>query len=298
MWIRNIGFGIKEAFKNLWRNRMMSFASMLSVGATLLILGVIFILIINVNSIAQSMKEQFDSVQVFVEDDLTREQIEDMGRKIYALDGVSDITFETKEEALANMQEDWADNGFLLEGLEENPLPNSYVIYLRDIRYAEHVVNRVKTFEGVEEVKYYQEIIEKLLSVILYIRNVGIAIIFILIAISTVIIMNTIKLTVNARRREINIMKYVGATNWFIRWPFLLEGTLLGVFGSLLSTLLLFFIYRYTYGLFTSHFYVIFAAYIVGVEKIVSDLLVLFLIIGAGIGALGSILSMRRHLSV
>jgi cell division transport system permease protein len=151
---------------------------------------------------------------------------------------------------------------------------------------------------GVEEVKFYQDVVLKILEITNYIKNIGMIIIFILVAISTFIIHNTIKLAVNSRKREIGIMKYVGATSWFVRWPFLLEGTLLGVFGALVAIGILYIGYSYTYAMFTSKFYVLIAAYLVSAKTVVSDLLVIFIVIGAGIGALGSLLSMRRYLHV
>lgn len=298
MKIKTVGYTFKECCKNLWRNRMMSIASATSVAATLMILGIIFVLIININSLAQGAKDQFDSITVYLLDDVEVEQVDLIGESIFRLEGVKEISFETKEEALEKYKKEWGDSAYLLDGLENNPLPNSFIIILDDIGYANYVVAQVKELEGVEEVKYYQEVITKMLNVTDFIKNVGMVIIFILIAISVFIINNTIKLALNSRKKEIVIMKYVGATSWFVRWPFLLEGTLLGIFGALIATGAIFLIYSYTFNLFTSQFYVLIAAYVVDVKSIVFDLLVLFLIIGSGIGALGSIWSMKKHLEV
>lgn len=235
MKISQFNYTIKESIKNLWRNRMMSFASMSSVAATLLILGIIFILIINISSLAQGAKDQFDTIQVYLVDELEGQEVETVGQQLYALEGVKEIYFETKQDALNKMKMEWEDNGYLLEGLEENPLPNSYIVTLYDIGYSDYVVEEIQKISGVEEVKFYQDVVMKIIEITNYIKNIGMVIIFILVAISTFIIHNTIKLAVNARRREIGIMKYVGATSWFVRWPFLLEGTLLGIFGAVLA---------------------------------------------------------------
>ncbi|MDM8534903.1 FtsX-like permease family protein, partial [Clostridiaceae bacterium HSG29] len=120
----------------------------------------------------------------------------------------------------------------------------------------------------------------------------------ILIAISTFIINNTIKLALDSRRTEISIMKYVGATNWFIRWPFVLEGTILGFVGAMIATGIMYVLYNYTYTILTSDFYSLIAVYLVGVDKVFTDSMVLFVTIGCGIGALGSITSIRKHLDV
>ena len=130
------------------------------------------------------------------------------------------------------------------------------------------------------------------------IRTVGLAVMFTLVALSTFIINNTVKLAVNARRREINIMKYVGATNWFVRWPFLVEGTVLGLIGALISAGVIYALYQYLHTILSSQFYVLIAAYLVSVESVMRDILILFIVIGSGIGILGSILSMKKYLDV
>ena len=291
-------FTIKEALKSLWRNRLMSIASISSVSATLIILGIIFTLIININAMAQSAKDQFDSIQVYIQDDLDAEGREALQTQIEGIVGVDQVIYESKIDALENMKTSWADNAYLLEGLEENPLPNSFIVYLTDIYYAEQVVDGIKVLSGIEEIKSYQDIVEKLLSFTEIIRKTGMIIMFILIAVSTFIIHNTIKLAVNARYREINIMKYVGATNWFIRWPFLTEGTILGMVGAGLSILVMRFLYNYVYTLLNTDFYALISAYVIKPDVLLGDLTFLFLVIGAGIGALGSIWSMRKYLNV
>ena len=291
-------FTLKEAFKNLWRNRLMSIASISSVSATLLILGIIFALILNINAMAQSAKDQFDSIQVYLNDDLSSDDVIALQDRIKNVEGVSDVVYESKSDALKRMKESWQDNAYLLEGLESNPLPSSLIVYLSDIYYSGSVLNEVQNLKGIEEIKSYQDIVEQLLSITEGIRKTGIIVIFVLIAISTFIIHNTIKLTVNSRRREINIIKYVGATNWFIRWPFLAEGTILGLIGAGLSALAMKFAYDYVFEMMHSDFYVLVSAYVIPPTDLMKDVLFLFLIIGAGIGALGSIWSMRKYLNV
>lgn len=291
-------FTLKEALKSLWRNRLMSIASISSVSATLMILGIIFALIININSMAQSAKDQFDTIQAYLVDTLPAEEIDIIMTKIEAIEGVESVEYESKSDALSNMKESWKDNAYLLEGLEENPLPSSVIIYLDDIYYSAGVLEGIQEINGIEEVKSYQDIVEQLLSITEAIRKTGIIVIFVLIAISTFIIHNTIKLTVNSRHREINIMKYVGATNWFIRWPFLTEGTLLGLVGAGISALLMKLSYDYVFELMHTDFYVLVSAYVVPPGELMRDIIFLFVVIGAGIGALGSIWSMRKYLNV
>jgi cell division transport system permease protein len=298
MKIKMIGYAVSEGLKNVWRNRAMSVASITSVAATLVILGIVFILIANINLMAQGAKDQFTSLPVYLKDSVSTSKAEEIGREILLLDGVKDIKYVTKDEALENYKKQWGKNASLLEGMEENPLPNSYVVSLKDLVGANSVADKIKAIDGVEQVKSYRDVVDKILNITMLVRNVGISVIVALIAVSTMIISNTIKLAVFARRREISIMKYVGATSWFVRWPFLLEGTILGFIGSVIALAIIFLGYNYVASIFNSEFYVLVAAYIIDVKVMVSNLMLLFIVIGAGIGALGSLMSLRKHLEV
>ena len=291
-------YSISETFKSLFRNRMMSFASISSVAASLLILGIIMSVILNINSFSEGIKHQFDSIDVYINEDLTKDEILTLGDSIQNINGVHSVIFETKEQALENMKIDFEDYSYLLDGLENNPFPNTYIINLKDVIYADSVVSQLKNLDGIEEVKYYKDLINRIIDLTSYIRNIGLVLTLFLAAIATFIINNTIKLTINARRREISIMKYIGATSWYIRWPFILEGTILGFVGALVSTGIVYLIYSYSFQMFTTQFYVVIAAYILNVKTIVKDLLTLNIIIGTGIGALGSMVSIRNYLNV
>jgi cell division transport system permease protein len=298
MKIRSLGYMLKEGFKNLWRNRMMSLASIGSVSATLIILGIIFILIFNINSLAEGAQDQFDSIQVYIDKDTENDRIEQIGKEIAQIEGIKEIKFKSRAEALGYMKELFGEQGYLLEGLEGNPLPNSYVVYLNDIEDSEAVVSQIGLIENIENVKFHKDIVDKIIKITDFVRIIGMIIIVILIAISVFIIGNTIKLTVAARRREINIMKYVGATNWFIRWPFFIEGTFLGLLGSVIALLIIYLSYRYLYNLAATSLYVMLTAYLVPIAKVVDNLFIMFIVLGSGIGALGSITSMKKYLRV
>jgi len=293
-----VSYTLKETFKNLWRNRLMSFASITSVVATLIILGTIFILVLNINNVSEGAKDQFTSIEVYLEDELDFNETEKIGNEISALQGVKLSEYKEKNRALEEYKEQWGKDGYLLDGFVDNPLPNSYVITLTKIEFADYVVKKINEIEGIEEVRYDKDFISKIISISEYIKTIGFVLILILIAISTFIINNTIKLALDSRRTEISIMKYVGATNWFIRWPFVLEGTILGFVGAMISTGIMYVLYNYTYTILTSDFYSLIAVYLVGVDKVLSDSMVLFITIGSGIGALGSITSIRKHLDV
>lgn len=292
------GMSFKETLHSLFRNRLMSIASISSVAASLLILGIIMSVILNINSFTEGVKHQFDSINIYLEDDLTRSEIIEIGNQMEDLKGVHSIVYETKDQALENMRIDFEEYDYLLEGLEFNPFPNSYIVNLEDVIYADSVVGFIRQIPGIEEVRFYKDLVQQIVDVTSYVRNIGLVLALFLAAIATFIINNTIKLTINSRQREISIMKYVGATSWYIRWPFILEGTILGFVGALISTGIVYLIYSYSFKLFTSQFYVLFAAYILNVETILHELLYLNILIGAGIGALGSLVSIRRYLNV
>lgn len=298
MKIRTFTNIIKQGFVGMWRNRTMSIASIGSVGATLTILGMVLILILNINTAANTTQKQFDEIQVYLKDELTDEEIEKIGQAINDCEGVNSVIFQSKEQALEIMKEQWGDQGYLLEGLEENPLPNSYIIQLQDIEYADLVVNQIKGLKSIEEIKYYKDIVEKLMSVANFVRIGGLVLIGILVFISVFIISNTVKITVAARRREIGIMKYVGATNGYIRGPFMVEGVLLGLVGTSISILITFYGYKYLVDALNEKLYVLFTVYMIPPQVMVNDIAIIFIAIGVGIGLLGSIISLKKFLNV
>ncbi len=298
MIFKSTWLGIVEAFKNLWRNRMMSMASIVSVMLSLLILGLVFAIIININSFVEGAQDQFEEIVVYLKEDVDKAATDQLLTDIEGIIGVEKVNFVSKEEAMIDWKADWGEKAYLLEGLDSNPLPNSIIITLRDLETSESVVKVLSTLDGIEDIKFYKDVIDKITGAARFIRTVGLAIIVILLIVSTLIISNTIKLAVNARYREINIMKYVGATNWYIKRPFMIEGTILGLIGALIAVFIIYAGYSYMYNYFSSEFYVLIAAHFVPLEAVMYDLLTIFIVLGSGIGALGSINAMRKHLNV
>ncbi len=298
MKIRTVKYILKQGVLGLWRNRGMSVASISSVSASLIVLGLIITLVLNINNVATLTQTHFDTIQVYVQDNLSEKETVNIGKAIEGIDGVQLVEYESKEQALLNMRERWGEQGYLLESLEENPLPNSYIIHLENIELADDVVLSIKSVEGIDEVKYYKEIIQNMLRIAGFIRTVGLILIFILTLVAMFIISNTVKLALNARRQEINIMKYVGATNWFIRWPFIMEGIVLGLIGAITALLIVHFGYQYTFDIITARFTAIFSAYLIPIEEMMKKTILMFTVLGTGVGALGSIISLRKHLNV
>lgn len=290
---------IKQGFEGMWRNRGMGVASVTSISAVLMILGIILILILSINNFVLDTTTKFDEIQVFLENDLSDDilsNIEDTAKKN---PGVISMMFQSKDQALKQFKDEWGEEGYLLDGLENNnPLPDSYIIQVEDIKYADNVVKSLKTLDGIEEVKYDKDVIDKLLLVANYIRLGGLIIIGILVFVSIFIISNTIKLTVASRRREINIMKYVGATNNYIRGPFIMEGILFGLIGAVISIVIVYLGYEYFFDLVNEKLYSLFSVFLVAPKLIFKDIAIIFSAIGVGIGGLGSLLSLKRFLNV
>ncbi|HHV45388.1 MAG TPA: ABC transporter permease [Tissierellia bacterium] len=293
--IKNI---LKQGFKGLWRNKGMGLASVTSITAVLVILGIFLILILSLNNVVMDTREKFDEVQVFLEDEITASQIEEIENRVKESDKVISVIFKSKDQALEEMKKSWGDEGYLLNGLETNPLPHTLIIKLKDIEYADSVAKSIENMEGIEEIQYNQDIIEKLVLFSNYIRNGGLVVVSILLLVSVFIISNTIKLTVTARKTEINIMKYVGATNGYIRGPFVIEGLLFGLIGAVISILIVSYGYNYFFNAASDKLYVLFTVYLVPPKALMKDVMIIFIAIGAGIGALGSLVSMKRFLNV
>ena len=294
--INSWGYAVKQAFKQAFRNRAMSLASMFSITAMLLILGLFFILVVNINMVSETAKKQFDTIQVYLLDETTYEQASAMLSELDGNEGVKEATYLSNEEAMATWRAKWGDNAYLLDGLENNPLPNSLLIKVTKLEAADAVVAKIKTFEGIEDIKYYKDTVDQLMKVTGLIQVGAMIVIIFLVIVAVVVVSNTIKLTVLAREREISIMKYVGATNWFIRGPFLIEGIIIGILSASISVGIISFIYYKITELIGPEVFVMLSTTMVPGKFLVIHLVWIFLALGVSIGACGSIVSMRRFL--
>ncbi len=232
--LNSIAYNISEGTKSLWRNRGMSVASIASVAASLFVLGIVLSIVLNINNFAIIAQKQFDNIQIFLVDEMQADDIARFKRKIENIPGVSKVDFESKDMAMEKLKDRWEDDAYLLEGLE-NPLQNSMIIELTNISLADEVVKQIQDDDYIDSISYYKDVIDKMLTISRIISTAGLAIILLLSIVSLFIIANTIKIALYARKREINIMKYIGATNWFIRWPFIIEGMTLGFLGAAIA---------------------------------------------------------------
>ncbi len=296
MVIKRFLYTLKQALKQVLRNRAMTLASIFAITAMLLILSLFFILVINVNTAAQTIQQDYDSIEIYLADETTEEQADEIIADISQEKGVDEAFFKTKEEAMQEFRLRWGENGYLLDSLQENPLPNSVVVMIGDLEQAENIAEKAATYDGIEDVKFYKDTVDKLLSATKYIQIAAIIVMVFLIIVSIVVVSNTIKLTVFNRAREISIMKYVGATNWFIRGPFLAEGIIIGIISAGISVGLSALVYNKLTELIGNQLMSTMSMPMVPVGFMVYNFVWIFLALGISIGACGSIISMRKFL--
>lgn len=298
MKIRTLRRHVREGVKNLWRNGWMSFASISAVTITLLILGVFLILAMNINYFAQSVEKQVE-IRVFLDVLATQDHVKQVEENIKAIPEVSSVEFIPKDEGLRQFKESLGEKAYLFEGLEEdNPLPDAFVVKTKDPKQTAAVAAKIKNFQYVESLNYGEGTVEKLFAWTSALRNVGIVFIAGLGFTAMFLIANTIKLTIVARRREIEIMKLVGATNWFIRWPFFVEGLLMGIIGALIPIILLTSGYYYLLDAIKSSFEASQLFTLLPLFPLMYQVSGALLAIGAFIGIWGSLVSVRRFLRV
>lgn len=294
-----ISYLIGEGFKSTFKQKKMTSASIIIMCATMFIFGLFFVIGENVNSVIKQIESQ-QGIQIFIEETATDEQIDQLGNQIKNINGVNKVTFVSKQDALNSMKAVLEDNQSILEGWdEENPFPASYFVTLTDLSLNEEVQEQIFKLDYVDEIESQNNTISKLQSLANGIQIMTIIILVLLIVISIFIISYTIKLTVHARRREISIMKYVGATNGFIRGPFIVEGVIIGIISAVITLVVLGLCYNAVMGS-------------IGESVLVQDIgigllsfsdmfflvLTVYLLLGIGIGILGSVISMRKYLKV
>lgn len=289
-------YNIKQGFTQIFRNKGMSLASMFSIIAMLFILGIFFAIMVNLNLFTEVVKQDYDQVEVYLEETVTEDQAKEIMTTIETHGGVDSVEYRSQEEALLIMKERWGESGYLLDSLGENPLPASILIGVASIEDATSVSEYASSIEGVEDIQYYKETVEKLTAVTKWLQIGALVVMAFLIVVCVVVVSNTIKLTVFARSREIKIMKYVGATNWFIRGPFMMEGIALGIVSAVVSTGLMTLLYSNVLKLIGNQIIAIVSTPLISASYMAVNMLIIFLVLGISVGAWGSIVSMRKFL--
>ena len=291
-------YSLKKAVVQIFRNKGMSLASLFSITAMLLILALFFSFSVNVNYLTEEVKDEFNTIVLFLHDDTKTDEAYKIASSIESMNQVASVKYISKETAMEEFKKSWGDNAYLLDSLPENPLPNSLRIELEDIEGGSLVAQVAYGFSGVEDVRFYQEEVDKVLKVSSVIQKSALVVIVFLVIVSVMVVSNTVKLTVLARQEEIEIMKYIGATNWFVRGPMFVEGMLIGFISACIALGIASFLYIKLEAGLQVDMMTLFATSLVRSDFVIKNLAWIFCALGISIGACGSIISMRRFLKV
>lgn len=296
---RRLGNTFKEALKTIYKNLNLGLVTITSAFFTLFIICIIIIVSLNANKIASEVKTKVNEVEVFIKVDATQFEIDKLKAEIDKIDIKKKVKFRSSEEALEIMKKSWGENSDLLENIESKGLlPESFVVSLENIEDIEGFVNQIKGMDSVDDIKYFNDLIKKTTDIANYIKILGTIFIIIFMIVSFFIISNTIKLTVYSRSNEIAVMRYVGASNWYISIPIIIEGIFLSLVASLLAFGASYGIYLYIFDTYlqrvTNNIGII---NFINPEALMFTLLQIVLSLGLFIGLVSSIFSIRKYLS-
>lgn len=295
MSFHSIGYLFKEGIKGLWKNRTMSIASICVLISCLLMTGIAGLLSINLSSTMNGIEGR-NTVTVFLDNGLPALTAVQVGEEIRALDNVSECTFVPKEDGLKNVignMDSEHDSDLMAAISDDNPLPDAYTISLSDLGRYKETIAALAAIEGVDKTDDISELVGKLNDLDRLVKYVSLAILLVLGLVSLFIISNTLKVTIFSRRMEINIMKSVGATNGFVRIPFIVEGVLIGMFSGLISASVLYFGYdkavEVVYG-------IVKFLDIIDIRPYALSLYLAYVLMGMLFGIMGGVISIRRYL--
>ncbi|MDP2944927.1 MAG: permease-like cell division protein FtsX [Atribacterota bacterium] len=294
MIFENMGFYFREALLSFRRSALMTTAAILSITTILIIVGMFLLISINSSLFLKNLESQLEII-VYLEDNISQAEINNLKSNITSIDGIKEVKFVSKEEAYQYLLKNLGEQKDILSAIEKNPLPASFEIQIKDPKMIEQIANQITKFIKVEEVEYGREIAERLLNFTYIFRRAGMLILTLLVFASILIISNIIKITVYARRNEIEIMSLVGATSWFIKWPFIIEGFLQGFISAILSTIILYNFYFFAIN--KVHQAIPFLPLVV--DNV--DLLpigIAIVLLGSLVGILGSMFSVGKYLNV
>jgi len=300
MKFRTLSYYLSEAFKSLFRNRLMTLASILTVASCIFILTFSYSVAANIDHFLANLEDSLNLV-AFIENDVDDAQVLQLLSEIERIDNIAQVEFVSHEEAFSRAMEMFSEVRELELGIPITTFPRSFEITMTDVSGYSGVVSALYRIidegRGLDEVRYSLPIITTISAINTGIRIVSMLMIIVLVVLANVIIVNTIRLTVNARRTEITIMKYIGATDWFIKWPFIIEGMLIGLFGALIPVLIVWIGYNGAIEALAGFIGVLDVEFRPATD-IFMVVLPLAIAIGVGIGVYGSVMSMRKHLNV
>ncbi len=295
--ISNFLYSLKQGFKGIFSNKTMSVISVISVSSALIILGIVISIVLNINKFIEITKDDINEIRVSINNNLNESQIQKFEDDLGKIKGIKNIEYKSKEDAFDEMKKSWGDDSNLLEGVK-NPLNDYYIVTVDNADNINSISNKIDKIEGTESIEYYQDIINNFLNISNTVRKFGSILIVCLLIVCLVLISNTIKGRVYSKREEIQILKYVGASNNFIIAPFIVEGFIIGAIGSLLSIVVCISMYGYILEKVTTLLNNMFKDMIIPTEMIFLNLIGVLSLTGIIIGVLGSALSVKKHLKV
>ena len=289
----------KEGFRNLKVNKLMSFASVTVLFSCLMLVGIAFMLLVNINSFISNIEAE-NVIMAFVNDGITDLEVKKVGMDLEKINNVASVERIGKEEAykdiLSELDGDYENLKVYLESLDENPLPESFKITVSDMNGFEQVVKEVNGVTNIFRVRENSELARQLSGLRDSVTYISVGVILLLLLVSLFIISNTIKVTMFSRRLEISIMKSVGATNSFIRWPFMIEGVVIGVIAGVLATGAVWLINELALKKLLQSFMLVGAGASVNFYQYLPWLALVFVFVGVFTGVFGSATSMRKYL--
>lgn len=301
--INGFFYNIRQGLKNIWRNRMFSIASVSTMAACIFIFGIFFSILMNVNSMVRTLEEEV-GVTVLFDEGTSEARIKKIGETIETNEHVVSIKYTSAEEAWENFKKEYfADHPEYADSFsEDNPLANSasYTVHVDQVENQAKVVSFIERIKNVRQVNHSDQAVKTLMNFNSLLTVISMVIIVILLIIAVFLISNTVSVGINVRRPEIKIMKLIGATDSFVRQPFVVEGAIIGLIGAAIPLCILFFTYDKLIGILLNHFGVLnnLASSLPTVNQVFSGLLPIGIGLGLGIGLIGSILTIRRHLKV
>ncbi len=294
MIFENMGFYFREALLSFRRSALMTTAAILSITTILTVVGVFLLISINSSLFLINLESQLEII-VYLEDNISKAELNNLQSNITSIDGIKEVKFVSKEEAYQYLLKNLGEQKDILSAIEKNPLPASFEIQVKDPKVIEQIANQITEFKKVEEVDYGREIAEKLLNFTYVFRRAGMLVLALLVFASILIISNIIKITVYARRSEIEIMSLAGATSWFIKWPFIIEGFLQGFISAIFSIIILYNFYIFAVN--KVHQVIPFLPLVVDNMDLL-PIGIAIVLLGSFVGILGSMFSVGKYLDV
>lgn len=292
MTLNSLDYIFREVFSSIRRNVWLSLASVLTVTISLVILGASVFFLLNASNLAENFESQLE-IAVFAKDSLNSTEVQSLGKEIEGLTGVATVEIVPKEQALKEFSKSMKSTSIVSDLGDTNPFPDKFTVQVADPQQVNSIAEKIEGLSGVDNVVYGKGIVDTLLKFTNWLRWVGISIVLAFAIASLVLISLNIKMNVFSRRREIQIMKLVGASNGFIRWPFLIEGMFLGLVGGILAILVVGFGYNWLAEYIHSALTFI---PIVEEASLIWQVLGILVLSGMGLGAAGSVISLRKFL--